>query len=183
MGLDCFVLVIFSLPGLGASRYNDGVKKEIAQTEMEFEKRRGVNRVEVQPGYAQVHISGLGDGAPEGRLLALQLVKDSEVGIFFLKFSIGGLSFLVREEAVSKLKTAFGTAFKEFDIRLGCSIVFVHAINMRDEEGLLAEILSQAIASGANIEHIGDMHDRVCIACLASDAELIANAIKVEVSA
>jgi hypothetical protein len=34
---------------------------------------------------------------------------------------------------------------------------------MRDEEGLIARIVEQAIATGTSVEHVGDMHDRLLL--------------------
>jgi hypothetical protein len=53
------------------------------------------------------------------------------------------------------------------------SIVMVHAVNIRDEEGLIAEIVSVVIASGAQIDHIGDGYDRVLLVLKTSQAEKI----------
>lgn len=37
----------------------------------------------------------------------------------------------------------------------------VHAVNIRDEEGLIAKIIKAAISTSAHVDHIGDMHDRL----------------------
>lgn len=146
--------------------------------ETAFEKRRGVGKVEVQSGFAQVHVSELAEPIHPRRLRALQILKDEGVGLFFLKLSPTGLSFLIQEGNAIKLEGKFREEFQEFSITPGRSVVFVYAVNMRDEEGLLASILSQAIASGARIEHIGDLHDAVCIAATHEDALRIAAAIE-----
>jgi len=49
----------------------------------------------------------------------------------------------------------------------------VHAVNMRDEEGLIAEIVQSAIASEAQIDHIGDGHDRLLLVASAESVEKI----------
>ena len=36
-------------------------------------------------------------------------------------------------------------------------------MNIRDEEGLLAEVVQEAIALGAQIDHVGDGHDRLLL--------------------
>ena len=146
--------------------------------ETAFEKRRGVNEVELQSGFAQVHISRLPEPIQENRLVALRQLKEEGVGLFFLKLTPSGLSFLVKEENVSKLDHRFKEKAFTYSLNSGKSIVVVRAVNMRDEEGLLASILSQAIASGARIEHLGDMHDAVCIAAMHDDAQKIADAIR-----
>lgn len=146
--------------------------------ETAFEKRRGVSRVELLSTFAQVHIGGLPEPVHTNRLRALQLLKEEGVGLFFLKLTPSGLSFLVAEQNVSKLEHRFKSEFESYSIRGGKSVVFVNAVNMRDEEGLLPSIISEAIASGAKIEHLGDMHDSVCIAASHEDAQRIAAAIE-----
>ena len=146
--------------------------------ETAFEKRRGVSKVELQSGFAQVHIRQLPEPIQYHRLIALEQLKESGVGLFLLKLTPTGLSFLVKEENVDKLEERFKHLGQTYSLKPGKSVVVVHAVNMRDEEGLLAGILSQAIASGARIEHLGDMHDAVCIAATHEDAQLIADSIK-----
>ena len=154
------------------------VEPSIQTRETAFEKRRGVNSVELQSGFAQVHISRLVEPIQENRLLALRQLKEEGVCLFFLKLTPSGLSFLVREENVQKLNQRFQELDFTFSLNSGKSVVVVNAVNMRDEEGLLASILSQAIASGARIEHLGDMHDALCIAAIHEDAQKIADAIR-----
>ncbi len=146
--------------------------------ETAFEKRRGVNEVVLQSGFAQVHISRLPSPLQENRLVALRQLKEEGVGLFFLKLTPSGLSFLVKEENVPRLDERFKNIDFNYSLHIGKSVVFVKAANMRDEEGLLASILSEAIASGARIEHLGDMHDAVCIAAIHDDAVKIAEAIR-----
>lgn len=154
------------------------MEPSIQTRETAFEKRRGVNSVELQSGFAQVHISRLVEPIQENRLLALRQLKEEGVCLFFLKLTPSGLSFLVREENVQKLNQRFQELDFTFSLNSGKSVVVVNAVNMRDEEGLLASILSQAIASGARIEHLGDMHDALCIAAIHEDAQKIADAIR-----
>jgi aspartate kinase len=138
-----------------------------------FEKPRGVSRVDVRAGFTQVHVQGLGEPMTESRISVLEAVSAVDVSIDFLKLTPAGLSFLVPEaqsEAVQKALAAFG-----FSLSRDRSIVLVHAVNMRDEEGLIAGIIQAAIASGARIDHVGDMHDRVLLVMDEADAERVAN--------
>lgn len=146
--------------------------------ETAFEKKRGVSKVELGVGFAQVHVADLPEPIHTGRLVALQCVKECEIGIFFLKMTSTGLSFLVKEEVVERLSERFAKEFTNFTVDKGRSVVFVHAVNLRDEEGLLANILSEAISTGARLEHIGDLHDSVCISASHEDAQKIAKAIE-----
>lgn len=49
------------------------------------------------------------------------------------------------------------------------------AVNMRDEEGLIASIVQQAITSGGKVSHLGDMHDRLLLVVESKDADKIAD--------
>lgn len=85
------------------------------------------------------------------------------MSIDFLKLTQSGLSFLIPELNRRDAEEALVDLAAPFTIRSGTQVVMVHAVNMRDEEGLIARIVSSAIASGALIEHLSDMHDRVLI--------------------
>jgi aspartokinase len=131
-------------------------------SETEFEKRRGINRVEVREGYAQVHISDLSEPLVGARLEVLQSAADAGISLDFLKFTPDGMSFLVLEDKGTDVEKCL-SHFKGINVQVqkGCHVVMVHAVNMRDEEGLIASIVLQAIRSGAVIGHVSDMHDRV----------------------
>ena len=131
--------------------------------ETEFEKRRGVSEVVARHGFAQVHVTGLTGNIVEGRLRLLRAVADAEVSIDFLKLTPSGLSFLVSEDRASDIGKALTGTGAECSVQTGRSIVLVHAVNMRDEEGLIARIVEQAIATGTSVEHVGDMHDRLLL--------------------
>jgi aspartate kinase len=126
-----------------------------------FEKKRGVSRIEVREGFAQVHVSRLQGSLTDQRLQVLQAVANVGVSIDFLKLTPSGLSFIVSEERSDAVEGALGATDVRFSVRKGRSIVLVHAVNIRDEEGLIAEILQCAITSGAHVDHVGDMHDRL----------------------
>jgi len=144
-------------------------------TELDFEKRRGINSVEIRTGYAQVHISELAEPVRTTRLEALRKVAAAGISIDFLKLTPYGVSFLVAESIVSKLEAAMTGS--TVSISPGMGVVMVHAVNMRDEDGLVASIVSHAIASGARIEHLGDMHDRLLIVSDLAGAERIRTAL------
>jgi len=134
----------------------------------EFEKRRGISRVEVRSGYAQVHISDLAEPLTQSRLVVLEDASAAGVSLDFLKFTPDGMSFLVREEDAASLVKALTEGAAKLSAsqvvaQKGRDVVMVHAVNMRDEEGLIASIVLQAIRSGAAIGHVSDMHDRVLI--------------------
>jgi aspartokinase len=147
-------------------------------SEVEFEKRRGISAVEVRTGFAQVHVSDLADPVRTSRLDVLRLVAEAGISIDFLKLAPFGISFLVAESAVDQLKRAFDGRGCKLTVSPGMGVVMVHAVNMRDEEGLVARIVSRAIGSGARIEHLGDMHDRLFIVSDLAGAKLIQDALQ-----
>ncbi|MDI9635593.1 hypothetical protein QPK87_14005 [Kamptonema cortianum] len=147
-------------------------------TETEFEKARGVNRIEMRTGLAGVLISQLKNPVAESRLEVLEAVFESQTNIDFLKLTPDGMTFVCPESATEKLVYALTSAGVTHEIRSGRSVLSVHAVNMRDEEGLVAKIVSEVIASGAQIEHLGDMHDRVLILMPSNQAEAAASHLK-----
>lgn len=127
--------------------------------ETEFEAPRGVSRVDVRRGSVRAHVSRLPEPADESRMRVLEAVARAGVSIDFLKFTPSGLSFLANEDALGVLEATLTTVSETFSVRADRCVVLVHAVNMRDEEGLMALVLAAAIGVGAEIEHIGDMHD------------------------
>lgn len=128
--------------------------------ETQFERPRGVDRVEVKPGYVSVHVDL---ASPADRLPVLRSVAGQGVSIDFLKLEPNGLSFVVaaglRDQTVAGLEAIGAT----FEVRDGRCVVLVHAANMRDEEGLIPRVVSEFIAAGVPMDHLGDMHDRLLV--------------------
>ena len=155
----------------------DRVEVNSSGVEKSFERRRGISNIVLKDGYAQVHISGFPAPVHPARLEILSLVRDAKYSIQLLKLTPSGLSFLVREESAVNLKRILEESGKHFTIKEGRSIVEIHAVNMRDEEGLIARVIASAIASGATMEHVGDMHDRLIITASNEDAKQIAEHI------
>ncbi|MFI5386194.1 MAG: hypothetical protein ACHQ50_08750 [Fimbriimonadales bacterium] len=141
---------------------------QIAETA--FEKRRGISHVEVRPGYAQVHVSRLPSPVMETRLKVLGAIGDAGINIDFLKLTQTGLSFVVPEEIADSVSKALAALDVHSSIRENRHILLVHAVNMRDEEGLIARILLEAIASGVRLDHVSDMHDRMLMVVKAEDS-------------
>lgn len=149
-----------------------------APAETEFEKRRGVSDVELRDGFAQVYVDGLAQPVMAERLRILRAVADVNVSLDFLKLTPSGLSFLVPGDRAEMVENALKGASARYDIRRGRAIVLVHAVNIRDEEGLLADIVQEVIAQGATIDHIGDMHDRLLMVLDADAAARTATYLK-----
>lgn len=143
------------------------------QLETAFEKRRGISRVEIRDDFAQVHISQLGGNLAESRLAVLKLVADEGVSIDFVKLTPSGISFMVAGDLAPKIEAVLGTSGTHFSIATRQSIVLVTAVNMRDEEGLLARVVSLAIGTGAPIDHLADMHDQLLVVTNHDGARII----------
>lgn len=151
--------------------------------ETAFERPRGVSHVEVRDGYSQVHISHLKD-LEHDRLKVLKSVADAEVSLDFVKMTPSGFSFIVRDvdgpavtealKQIDGMQEGTGSDQPHFSIREKRSIVIVHAVNIRDEEGLISRVVQTAITINAHIDHIGDMHDRVLLVVHAEDAQKLA---------
>ena len=139
-----------------------------------FEKPRGVSRVEVRHGFAQAHISRITGDLMAERLSVLQVVADAGISLDFLKLTQSGLQFLVPAETSSDVESALKPLELHFTVRSDRSIVLVHGVNLRDEEGLIASIVRDTIGSGARVDHIGDMHDRVLMVVDSSEADRVA---------
>jgi aspartokinase len=141
---------------------------QIAETA--FEKRRGINSVEVRSGFAQVHVSRLEQPVMESRLRVLGAVADRGISIDFLKLTQSGLSFVVPEEFAARVSESLEQLAVHFTIKENRHILLIHAVNMRDEEGLISRILLEAIASGVRLDHVSDMHDRMLMVVGTEDA-------------
>lgn len=150
--------------------------------ETEFEKPRGINKVEIRRGYMAVHVSGLFQDGPtqvaHARLKVLRCMAEAKVSIDFLKLTQGGLSFVVPESVEGAVVRALDVERIEYSTRSGRCIVLAHAANMRDEEGLIARVVSEVIGTGVEIDHLGDMHDRVLLVMDSEDGERVAKRIE-----
>ncbi len=138
--------------------------------ETEFEKRRGISRVEIRYGFAQVHITNLEGEIQAARLRVLKAVNEAGISVDFLKLTPTGLSFLVTNNCADGVATAIQPVATDSSIRPERAIVLVHAVNIRDEEGLIGHIVREVIETGTTIDHIGDMHDRLLMIVSAKDA-------------
>jgi aspartokinase len=130
-------------------------------TETAFEKARGVNQVEIRTGFASARIGGLHGDVVKERLAILQPVFEAGISFDFLKFAADGMSFVVPESLREELERVLHFSGAEFEVKGDRAVLIIHAVNMRDEAGLVSKIVSQVIDSGANIEHLGEMHDRL----------------------
>ncbi len=145
-----------------------------AMPETEFEKPRGIYKVEIRRGFLTVHVSSLDPGDPTQAILSvLKLLRESKMSIDFLKLTKLGLSFVTPESLKSQVSQVLQQAGVEHEIKDGCSIVLAYAANMRDEEGLIARVVSEVIGTGVRVDHLGDMHDRVLMVMDDRDADKV----------
>ncbi len=94
-----------------------------------------------------------------------------QVSVDYLKLDGPRMSFVVAESDLQSLATALEGL--EHQSRSGRSVVAIHAANMRDEEGLIAKTISQVMLTGDEVDHIGDMHDRVIFVLDAATADRV----------
>ncbi len=146
--------------------------------ETEFEKKRGVSRVEVRHGFAQVHVSRIASEVMAERLKVLALVAAAGISIDFLKLTPSGMSFLVPEQTGELIESTLKSSVHHFSVRHDRSIVLVYAVSIRDEEGLIASIVHKAIDIDVRIDHVGDMHDRMLMVVQKADAERLGEHIR-----
>ncbi len=144
-----------------AKQLADDSTVPILATETAFEKARGVNRVEFRTHFASARIGGLLSDVTQERLGILNSVFEADISFDFLKFTADGMSFVVPEALCERLEEVLRGSGAEFEVKRDRAVLIIHAVNMRDEAGLVAKIVSQVIDSGANIEHLGEMHDRL----------------------
>ena len=107
----------------------------------------------------------------EGRLKLLRAISDADISIDFLKLTPDGFSCLITEGQSEVAARALKSSHADYAVATGRSVVLVYAVNMRDEEGLIAEVVQEAIRSGKAIEHISDMHDRMLLVTLSEHAD------------
>ena len=110
----------------------------------------------------------------EGRLRVLQAVAEAQISIDFLKLTENGLAFIVPESIAGEVEKTLTSTGVRHRVWSGLSTVLVHAVNMRDEEGLIAGIVQQAVSGGGRLSHIGDMHDRLLLVVETEGADRIA---------
>jgi|GEM_PF-438516 len=138
-----------------------------------FEKQRGLSEVETTHGLCQVHVTDLPAPLMESRLDVLRAIAAVEVSIDFLKLTPSGMSFVAPQDHSAKLLAKFKELGISYSARQDRSLVTLFAVNMRDEEGLVAEIVKNAIAVGAQIDHIGDGHDRLLLVTSREHSDLL----------
>lgn len=148
------------------------------EPQTEFEKPRGVSRIEVRDGYAQAIVENLAKPVEAARIAILEAITQAGVSIDFLKLAPSSLSFLIPAERAPAVEEALSALGCEYAIKSPRSIVMVYAVNMRDEEGLIARIVSAAIGTGLTLEHLGDSHDRILIVLESADARKLADEIE-----
>jgi aspartate kinase len=154
--------------------------QQIAETD--FEKRRGISAVDVRSGFTQVHVTGLEQPVSKARIQVLNQVADAAISLDFLKLTPTGLSFIIPADKTSLIKRLLQDQAFEVDLVTERSIVSIHAVNMRDEEGLIAAILHRIIQANLPVDHVTDMHDRILLICHQQHASEFENVIRGEIT-
>ena len=146
--------------------------------ETQFERLRGISSVDVREGYVQVSVTDLEPPIGQSRLNVLKAIAERNISIDFLKLTTSGLAFLVKDDdqgLISGILDALPGAATAIE---GRAVLMIYAVNIREEEGLIGQILADAIQQGAQIDHVGDMHDRLLIVTSAETAHSLANSIR-----
>ena len=142
-----------------------------ARRETTFEPRRELGRVEIRDGYCYVHLDVVPTPRASERLEALERVASEGISIDFLKLTPHGLSFLAPSDRAADLQRLLPIA----QIAQDRCVVSLCAVNIRDEQGLLAAIMREAISLGVRIDHLGDGHDRLMLVVGDGDADRLAH--------
>jgi aspartate kinase len=140
-------------------------------SETDFEKQRGISRVEVRTGLTQVHVLDLKSPIAKSRIKVMAAVANAGISLDFLKLTPTGLSFVIPAEKTQLTSDTLNDEGVANQLATGRGIVLVHAVNMRDEEGMIAGILRRVIETGITVDHASDMHDRILIVTGAAQAE------------
>jgi aspartokinase len=92
------------------------------------------------------------------------------------------MSFVIPSDRTSVIQSTFDAAKLQFQMVTDRSIVLVHAVNMRDEEGMVAGIVRRTISAGIAVDHVTDMHDRMLIILPKENATKLQQLIEKEVA-
>lgn len=145
---------------------------------LKFEKPRGVSKITVRDGLVQVHITGWTQEIPSKRIDVLARLAKHNISIDFLKITPTGVSFVASESKAAEIEQILAPVHANITVKRGCSVVLAHAVNIRDEEGLIANILKLTIQEGYSIEHISDMHDCALLVLDSESAHSLAHKLK-----
>jgi len=129
--------------------------------DMLFEAPRGVTEIEVSHGFAQVQTHLGGQDLAATRLQVLKLLADSNISHKYLQLTPEGLAFVIRDAQVVPAIEVLSAAGFKFELHEGRSIILVKAPGIWEEKGMIASVMEAAIASGVEVDHVGDMHDRM----------------------
>src|ERR1700678_4508131 len=88
--------------------------------ETAFEERRGVTRISVERGLAQIHVSRLAEASlTEDRLNAFLRISGADIRPRFPRFTPSGASFLVPEGLADSVTACFRDSCDHFSVRGG----------------------------------------------------------------
>lgn len=142
---------------------------------MSFEQERGVTAISVQRGLAQVRVEFGSDNLTNAGILeALGSLAAANVSVDMLKLSDRCLSFIVDESVAVSAEQALSVFSHEVSIVPHRALIGIIAANMRELVGVMTTIAEALATAGAEMEQVGDAHDRVMALI---DAERVPGAI------
>ncbi|HEY3779696.1 MAG TPA: hypothetical protein VGL56_01335 [Fimbriimonadaceae bacterium] len=127
----------------------------------QFEAPRGVSEIEVRHGFAQVHFVLGSRELTIKRLEVLKVIAEAGVSHKYLQLTQNGLALIIAEAQVAEMEELLNKAGITFELNKGRSMILVKSIGLWEEPGTIASIVEAAIASGVQVDHVGDMHDRM----------------------
>ena len=128
---------------------------------MLFEAPLGVSEIKVRHGFAQIYVSvGKHDVATK-RIEVLRILAEAEISHKYLQLTQDGLALIITEAQVPETEKALQDAGVKYELNPGRSIVLVKANGLWEEKGMIASVVEAAIATGVQVDHVGDMHDRM----------------------
>ncbi len=146
--------------------------------EVEFEERRGIRRVELRRGLIRVHVHKVPEPYTEQRIHLLGKLRLADLSIDFLKLTREGLAFIAKQSDEGVVRATLDELSVPYSIQRDRCIVEIWAVNMRDEQGLSASLVADAVESGARLDHLGDMHDRLLMVVDESIGESLADKLR-----
>jgi aspartokinase len=129
--------------------------------QIQFEAPQGVTEIEVSHGFAQVQFRLERNALATARLSVLKLLSDEGVSHKYLQLTPDGLAMVVKDQQVQKVKDVLAKFSFDYDMNEGRSIILVKAPGIWEKKGMVASIMEAAIDSGVEVDHVGDMHDRM----------------------
>lgn len=139
-----------------------------------FERERGVSAITVSPEVTYLLVRATeGEAITAQRQQMLNLLREAEIPIFFIKLQRSGLSFGVDAERAERARTILEEAGFRVVVKPRRVMVSVFAQNMRELHGVFARIAEVLYEAGVAIEQVSDAHNRITCLIEAERAPLV----------